>query len=194
MPAWRCSPASRRASAIPGSFPTDAGKEPLAERMKAFSDLLALVMACDQTRVFSIQFSGSVGGTVFWQVGASDGHHNLSHDEPGDQPQVHGITEAMLVGQPSSAEGLSVVVDWVQSLVERRVGLVVFNAAYDLTKKSGFYDKDPGADFPLERLVQLYRQRDGQLDALVKRFEENFAKFESGVDPSVKAAAIRAVK
>jgi DNA polymerase-3 subunit epsilon len=47
--------------------------------------------------------------------------------------QVHGITEAMLVGQPTSAEGLSVVVDWVQSLVERGVGLVVFNAAYDLT-------------------------------------------------------------
>jgi DNA polymerase-3 subunit epsilon len=47
--------------------------------------------------------------------------------------QVHGITEAMLIDQPSSAEGLSVVVDWVQSLVERGVGLVVFNAAYDLT-------------------------------------------------------------
>jgi hypothetical protein len=78
--------------AIPGSFPTDAGKEPLAERMKAFSDLLALVMACDQTRVFSIQFSGSVGGTVFWQVGATDGHHNLSHDEPGDQPVLQKTT------------------------------------------------------------------------------------------------------
>jgi cellulose synthase operon protein C len=33
-------------------------------------------------------------------------------------------------------------------------------------------EKDPGADFPLERLVQLYRQRDGNLDALVRRFEE----------------------
>lgn len=76
----------------PGSYPTDAGKEPLAERMRAFSDLLALVMACDQTRVFSIQFSGSVGGTVFWQVGASDGHHNLSHDEPGDQPVLQKTT------------------------------------------------------------------------------------------------------
>lgn len=76
----------------PGSYPTDAGKEPLAERMRAFSDLLALVMACDQTRVFSIQFSGSVGGTVFWQVGATDGHHNLSHDEPGTQPILQKTT------------------------------------------------------------------------------------------------------
>src|SRR5688572_14715164 len=30
-------------------------------------------------------------------------------------------------------------------------------------------EKDPGADFPLERLVQLYRQRDGNLGALVRR-------------------------
>jgi tetratricopeptide (TPR) repeat protein len=33
-------------------------------------------------------------------------------------------------------------------------------------------EKDPGADFPLERLAQLYRQRDGNLDALARRFEE----------------------
>ena len=46
---------------------------------------------------------------------------------------VHGITASSLVGAPSSAEGLPVVLDWVQSLVDRGVGLVVFNAAYDLT-------------------------------------------------------------
>jgi DNA polymerase III epsilon subunit-like protein len=46
---------------------------------------------------------------------------------------VHGITEAMLADAPPSAEGLAVVVDWVQSLVDRQVGLVVYNAAYDLT-------------------------------------------------------------
>lgn len=47
--------------------------------------------------------------------------------------QVHGITAEALVDAPSSADGLVVVVDWVQSLVDRGVGLVVFNAAYDLT-------------------------------------------------------------
>lgn len=46
---------------------------------------------------------------------------------------VHGITADMLVGAPEPAEALGVVVDWVQSLIERGVGLVVFNAAYDLT-------------------------------------------------------------
>ena len=52
---------------------------------------------------------------------------------PPESADVHGITEAMLADAPSSSEGLSVVVDWVQSLVDRQVGLVVFNAAYDLT-------------------------------------------------------------
>lgn len=46
---------------------------------------------------------------------------------------VHGITEDMLVGAPSPVDALGVVVDWVQSLIERGVGLVVYNAAYDLT-------------------------------------------------------------
>ncbi len=52
---------------------------------------------------------------------------------PPESAGVHGITEAMLAGAPSSAEGLAVVVDWVQSLIDRHVGLVVFNATYDLT-------------------------------------------------------------
>jgi DNA polymerase-3 subunit epsilon len=46
---------------------------------------------------------------------------------------VHGITDEMLVDAPTSAEALAVVVDWVKVLIERGVGLVVFNAAYDLT-------------------------------------------------------------
>jgi DNA polymerase III epsilon subunit-like protein len=52
---------------------------------------------------------------------------------PPASAEVHGITDAMLADEPSSAEGLAVVIDWVQSLIERQVGLVVFNAAYDLT-------------------------------------------------------------
>lgn len=32
-------------------------------------------------------------------------------------------------------------------------------------------ERDPGAEFPLERLAQLYRQRDGNLDALIAHFE-----------------------
>lgn len=52
---------------------------------------------------------------------------------PPESEEVHGITDAMLTRAPSSREGLAVVVQWVQSLIEQQVGLVVFNASYDLT-------------------------------------------------------------
>jgi Protein of unknown function (DUF1552) len=78
--------------ATPGTFPDQNRQEQLEPKMKAMSDLIAMALACDQTRVFSVMFSGSVGSTVFWQVGASGGHHDLTHDEPGDQPLVHAST------------------------------------------------------------------------------------------------------
>ena len=56
------------------------------------SDLLALALACDQTRSFSVMFTGSIASTVFWQVGVTRGHHQLSHDEAGDQPQIQATT------------------------------------------------------------------------------------------------------
>ena len=84
------------ASCIPPARPStvvDSGShELIAERMKAMSDLLAVVLACDQTRVFSIQFSGSTARTVFWQVNMTEGHHQMTHDEPGLQPLVHAST------------------------------------------------------------------------------------------------------
>ncbi len=40
-----------------------------------------------------------------------------------------------------------------------------------IQRYQGILAQDPGAEFPLERLVQLYRQRDGNLDALVQHLE-----------------------
>jgi hypothetical protein len=76
----------------PGSVPDMNSQEQLEQRTKAMSDLIAMALACDQTRVFSMMFSGSVCGTVYWQVGATGGHHDLTHNEAGDQPTVHAAT------------------------------------------------------------------------------------------------------
>lgn len=46
---------------------------------------------------------------------------------------VHGLTAEVLAGAPSPFDAITGVVAWVQDLVDRGVGLVVFNAAYDLT-------------------------------------------------------------
>lgn len=70
----------------PGEF----GRDALIERNRAMSGLLAMALACDQTRVFSNMFSGSVSYTSY--PGAFTGHHTMTHDEGGNQPLVHQIT------------------------------------------------------------------------------------------------------
>ena len=76
----------------PGMFADTPQGEPLEPVMTAMSDLIALALACDQTRAFSVMFSGSTATTVFWQVNVTRGHHQLSHDEAGDQPQIQATT------------------------------------------------------------------------------------------------------
>ncbi len=77
----------------PGTFPDTAKGEPLEALTAVMSDLIAVALTCDQTRVFSVMFSGSVALTLYWQVNVSREHHMLTHEEPGDQPQVQAITE-----------------------------------------------------------------------------------------------------
>jgi hypothetical protein len=66
-------------------------------RMRAISnvmaDLLAMALACDQTRVFSVMYSQPVNDVLF--LDAPAGHHQLTHDEPGDQPEVDRIVTAI---------------------------------------------------------------------------------------------------
>ena len=52
---------------------------------------------------------------------------------PASSAEVHGITDVLLADAPPPAVEIAIVVEWVQSLIDRGVGLVVFNAAYDLS-------------------------------------------------------------
>ncbi|HEY2902964.1 MAG TPA: DUF1552 domain-containing protein [Polyangia bacterium] len=85
-------PSACKVPTKPSSYPDQNGQEQIEQKTKAMSDLLAIAMACNQTRIFSMMFSGSTASTVYWEVGLSEGHHQLTHDEPGDQPQVQAST------------------------------------------------------------------------------------------------------
>jgi DNA polymerase-3 subunit epsilon len=52
---------------------------------------------------------------------------------PAQSAAVHGLTAEALADAPVPEVGIALVVDWVQSVIDRGAGLVVFNAAYDLT-------------------------------------------------------------
>ena len=70
----------------PGA-PTDV---PLIGQLQV--DLLVTAMACDLTRVGTIQWENSVGGLRFSWLGATRGHHDMSHDADSNAD-----TKAMLV-------------------------------------------------------------------------------------------------
>jgi hypothetical protein len=55
-------------------------------------DQLVMALACDLTRVASLQCSASVSGVVFSWLGHSAGHHDLSHLGDDDQTMLDQIT------------------------------------------------------------------------------------------------------
>jgi hypothetical protein len=72
------------------SYPDEEGRPQVSARSRAMIDMLAMAFACDQTRVFGHYICDPVSNNLF--PGASAGHHNLTHDEGGDQPEVNAIT------------------------------------------------------------------------------------------------------
>jgi hypothetical protein len=81
-------PSNCRTIDPPGSFPDVNGQEQIEPINAVMSELLALALACDLTRTFSVQFSTCGSGVIFWEVGAVDGMHTLCHFESLPQPTV----------------------------------------------------------------------------------------------------------
>ncbi|MCP4807051.1 MAG: DUF1552 domain-containing protein [Proteobacteria bacterium] len=66
------------------------GRPQISAVSRTMSHLTAMALACDQTRVFSFTLSGALNNELW--PDADDGHHNLTHHEVDDQPQVDAIT------------------------------------------------------------------------------------------------------
>ncbi len=94
--------------------PGDLDRNNISGINTAMADLLAMSFACDQTRVASIMFSGSVSLQVYGEIGMTTEHHGLSHDEGGDQPKVHAITTFIMAQ--------------LNTFLERLDGLAILNA------------------------------------------------------------------
>ncbi len=70
------------------------GRPQMKERARVFADLTTMALACDQTRVVSFWYSDPLSDVLY--PGTTSGHHQLTHDEPGDQPQVNQIVLGIL--------------------------------------------------------------------------------------------------
>jgi hypothetical protein len=106
------------------------GDKNLIATNTAMSQLLALSLACDQTRVFSVLFSGSVGGTAYPEISIPSNHHSLTHDEGGDQPQVQSITNFIMQRFATLLEALQNIKEGQGTLLDRSVIL----ASSDVTE------------------------------------------------------------
>jgi hypothetical protein len=107
-----------------------AGDKNLTAINAAMAQLVALSLACDQTRVFSYMFSGSVGGTSYPELDITTNHHSLTHDEAGDQPQVEQITTFIIARFAALLEALKAVPEGDGNLLDR----VVMLASTDVTE------------------------------------------------------------
>jgi hypothetical protein len=67
------------------------GRARVYERNRAMSQLLAMAFACDQTRVFAHFLTAPVSDVLFPDAPA--GHHDLTHNEGGEQAEVNDITK-----------------------------------------------------------------------------------------------------
>jgi hypothetical protein len=75
-------------------YPDESGVPQMSAISRAMSDMVAMILACDQTRVFSVQFSRPVSGVLYPGIG--EAHHKLTHDELGEQPLVNDIIEQIM--------------------------------------------------------------------------------------------------
>ena len=97
-------------------YPDIEGRPQLQAKNRAFSDTIALALACDQTRVFGNYFTKPLTNILF--QGVSAGHHQLTHDEPGEQAEVNEITLQCIEGLAYQIEALSRVEEGAGTLLD----------------------------------------------------------------------------
>lgn len=73
----------------PGDLSDLDGKEQMAEKNKAMSDLMALALTCNMTRAFSIMFSTAGSGVIMWPAGSAEGQHYMNHTEAAPYDKQH---------------------------------------------------------------------------------------------------------
>lgn len=125
-------PPNLKACSMPGTpellYPKIEGRPQLAAKNAAFAELSALALACDQTRVVSNWFSHPVTNTLF--KGAKAGHHQLTHDEPPPQPEVHKIVVQIIEAFAAQIAALAKIDEGAGTLLDSCAFLCTSDVSY----------------------------------------------------------------
>jgi hypothetical protein len=154
------------------SYPDIEGRPQLSAKNKAFCDTVALALACDQARVFSNFFTYPVSNNLF--PDAPKGHHQLTHDEPGDQPEVHKIVLHCMDALAYQIEALKAIPEGDGTLLDHMVLLgtsdvslgkthsldefpFIFAGGCDGKLKTGIHYRSVGAENASKAVLSLIR-------------------------------------
>ncbi len=128
-------PPSLEACGIPATpaeiYPDVEGRPQLSTKNRVMMDTLAMALACDQTRVFTNWFTYSVNNLLF--PGAPSGHHQLTHDEPGDQPEVNKIVKHIMEELRYTIEALRAVPEGDGTLLDNTILLATTDCSLGRT-------------------------------------------------------------
>lgn len=173
-------------------YPDVEGRQPLADVSRAMASVLAMSLACDQTRVFSHWFSYPVNNLLY--PGASAGHHQLTHDEPGDQPQVAKILGYVMTELAAFLDAFEAVQEGDGTLLDHSVILATSDVSYGRTHslddypillaggcggklKTGLHYRSPASENASKVIVSLARA----MDVSLASFGDGDAKSAEGL-------------
>ena len=94
-------------------------------------DMLAMAYACDHTRVSSLWLTRTVGNNLF--PNAPAGHHNLTHDEPGDQPECRAIVSQVVAEYAYFLQALDAVPEGDGTLLDHSAILLTSDVSLGKT-------------------------------------------------------------
>jgi hypothetical protein len=123
--------ACRRPSVPPESIPDVGGRPDMSARSRLMGELVAMALACDITRVFSHLYSEPVNNVLY--PNARAGHHQLTHDEPGEQPQVFAILQGIMADLATFLEGLRRIPEGDETLLDHTLVLCTTDCAFGRT-------------------------------------------------------------
>ena len=121
---------------IPDPLTATAGS--LREVNDLHADLIAMAFACDIRQITTVQFTGSVGFTVF--PGMTGGHHDLTHqDIPEAQDNVHATTVQTMESFSSLMQKLKAMPEGAGNVLDNSLWLATSDAAEGLVHSIADY-------------------------------------------------------
>ncbi len=123
--------------AAPSTPPDVDGRPAMGARAMLMTELSVMAYACDLTRVLSFYYSDGVSNCLY--PNATAGHHQLTHDEPGDMPQVQMITQSIMEDFAFYLEALRAVPEGESNLLNNSLILGTTDVSYARTHQIDEY-------------------------------------------------------